>query len=206
MAIDWNAIYNEEFNKLPDIAALLQGQQDSALGDLKNTYESNQSKLRDQLNEALSAAYVNGEQAKRDLTTRLAAQGITGGMTETAAGDILREQRNARNDSQKTYDTSNTDLTNNYNTGMTNTRNNYGQLIATAQSNRATQASGNAGTRAGLLQQEDANSLARDQFNLQKQQAENQAALEREKWEWQKQQAAAQAARESAAITASSKK
>ncbi len=198
MAIDWNAIYSEEFNKLPDIAALLQGQQDSALGDLKSTYESNQSKLRDQLDEALSAAYVNGELSKRDLATRLAAQGITGGMTETAAGDILREQRNARNESQKSYDTSNTDLTSNYNTSVTNARNNYGQLIANAQSNRTAQASGNAGTRAGLLQQEDASSLAREQFGWQKQQAEQQAQLEREKWEWQKQKEALEAAAKAA--------
>lgn len=170
MAIDWNAIYNEEYNRLPDIAALLQGQQDSAVGDLTDTYNKNSTKLHDQLNDALTASYVSNEIAKRDMAQRQAAQGISGGMTETAASDYLRDYRNTNNTAQKSYDTSYGDLTSGYNTNLTNTRNNYGQLIANAQSNRASQATSNTNAKAGFLQQEETNALAREQLERQKQQ------------------------------------
>lgn len=156
MAIDWNAIYQQEYARLPDMAGLLQGQEDSDLANLKGIYNTNAGKLQSQLRDALTASYVTNELAKRDLTTRLAAQGITGGMTETAADDYLRDYRNTNNTAQKSFDASSGDLLNAYYTNAANTRNSYGAKIAQANADRINSATANANIAYNSLIQQEA--------------------------------------------------
>lgn len=191
MAIDWNAIYQEELARIDDPTNQINGERDLALGALTSnkdtslaalnarkesdinamneTKTAQENKLSDVLTDALRVAYINREMEKKDLPALMSNLGLTGGVTETAAGDLLRNYRNSRNSANKSYNTSLTDLSNNYNTNLaalnsqyqgdwddivsayntnySNTQRDYEQQLREALSVREANATSNANTR-----------------------------------------------------------
>ena len=169
MAIDWDAIYADELNRLPDSTEQYNTQMNADIDALTTQRDSSASKLQNQLKEALTQAYINQELAKRDLPAQLANQGLGGGLTETAYSDILSSHRNATNAANKSYTDADTELNNTYGTNVAGIRSDYGNRILAAMDARRQQAQANANTRYQ-------NELAQQQWEWQKEQAEKQAA------------------------------
>ena len=175
MPIDWNAIYEEELAKIEDPTTGINALKDAdvkALDTAKATQESTLGKTRD---ESLRQSYITREMNKRDLPSIMSNMGLTGGITETAAGDLLRDYRNTSNSARKGYNTGVTDIANTYNTNVAGLNSTYGQRILDALANRNTTATTNANIRAQIAQAEEAAALARDQWDWQKAQTETTA-------------------------------
>ena len=69
-------------------SALQRGLYDSSMADLQRNYDYSAGQVNSNTNRALQEAYVNMMMNKRDMPQMLAAQGINGGMSETALAGI----------------------------------------------------------------------------------------------------------------------
>jgi hypothetical protein len=182
MAIDWNAIYEEELNRIPDTSEQLRGLQQKDIAALDTQRDAQESALRQQLSDAMRQAYITREMNRRDLPAIMSNMGLTGGVTETAANDLLRDYRNTRNTANRSFTDSQTSLKNTYNTNLAALNSDYGQRILDAMAQRRNEATNNANLRYQIAE------------------AERQYQLQQEQWKWQQQQAAAaQAAARAAA-------
>jgi hypothetical protein len=177
MAIDWNAIYEEELNRIPDTSDQLRKLQQQDIAALDTQRGAQESALRKQLSDAMRQAYITREMNRRDLPAIMSNMGLTGGITETAANDLLRDYRNTRNTANRSFTDSQTSLANTYNTNLASLNSDYGQRILDAMAQRRNEATNNANLRYQIAE------------------AERQYQLQQEQWKWQQQQAAqAQAA------------
>jgi|GEM_PF-6374952 len=136
----FDQIYQAEYDALPDATAELEKQKAAALNTLKGTYDTSSGTLKDTLRDQIRNAYVESMMQKRDLPALLSMQGLTGGITETAANDITRDYRNTTGAANKAYNTSFTDLTNSYNTNAASVESDYGSRIIDALANRRAEA------------------------------------------------------------------
>ncbi len=140
MAIDWNAIYAEELARIDDPTTQINSERDAALGALtsnkdtsltalearkqsdidamNDTKTAQENKLDAALADALRSAYISREKNKKDIPALMSNLGLTGGITESAAIDLLRDYRNSRNAANKSHDTSITDLNTGYNSNL----------------------------------------------------------------------------------------
>lgn len=152
MAIDWNSIYAEELARIEDPTNTINNERETALGSLTTNKDSalkslqdlqtgdetalstakgaQEKTLKDTLTEALRQAYISREMNKKDLPALMSNLGLTGGVTETAASDLLRGYRNSKNSADKNYNTSLTDLGTGYNSNLAALRSQYGKQSA----------------------------------------------------------------------------
>lgn len=193
--IDWNAIYNEELNKIADPTEQINALKSADIGALDTAKAAQELKLGQTRDESLRQAYVTREMNRKDLPAIMSNMGLTGGITETAANDLLRDYRNTSNSARRSYDTSATDLANTYGTNVANLNSTYGQRILEALANRQATATNSANIRAQIAQAEAAAAEAQRQAKVQED-------LAREQWEWQKSQSALAAAAAAAPVAA----
>jgi hypothetical protein len=173
MAIDWNAIYEEEFNKIEDPTARINTLKETDIKAIRTAADAQDALFGRTRDESKRQAYVTQQLNRRDMPTYMAALGLTGGPTETAIIDANRDYRNTVNSADRTYGDAATALKTNLAANEATVGSTYGQQLLQALENRKTQATNNASLRAQLLQ------------------AMEQAALQREQWDWQKSQAEA---------------
>lgn len=187
MAIDWNAIYEDELKKIEDPTTKLEELKKADIGALDTAKAAEEQKLGQTRDETLRQAYVTREMNKKDLPAIMANMGLTGGITETAGNDLLRDYRNSSNSANKSYNASATDLANAYGVNVANLTSRYGERLLEALQNRTNTATNSANIRAQIQQAEEQAAEARRQFD-------EEQKLIKEQWEWQKAQAAAAAA------------
>lgn len=70
---------------------------DAAIGAMQAGYDASADKLNAEAGDSLQQAYINYMMSKRDLEQRLAAQGLSGGASETAAASMYNTYGNNRN-------------------------------------------------------------------------------------------------------------
>ncbi len=70
---------------------------DAALGAMQASYDASADKLNAEAGDSLQQAYINYMMSKRDLEQRLAAQGLSGGASESAAASMYNTYGNNRN-------------------------------------------------------------------------------------------------------------
>lgn len=77
---------------------LLNENYNSTLGDMQKTYDQNSGVVNQNIDRSLRDAYINMMMNKRDMPQLLAAQGISGGMSESTLANIRNQYGGARND------------------------------------------------------------------------------------------------------------
>lgn len=86
-----NAAYDNRGN-------LLNQNYQSTLADLQNSFKQNSGVVNQNADRSLRDAYVNMKMNQRDMPQMLAAQGISGGMSESTMADIRNKYGGARNE------------------------------------------------------------------------------------------------------------
>lgn len=123
MAVDYNAIYKQAYDNLAtpfdEQLKYYENSKNEQIGALDASRTAGEQKLSKAKEQAMQAAYWNRLQAQRDLPKALASQGIRGGLTETAYGDLLGTYENSRNAA-----------TDSYNNQIANLRNDYNEKVA----------------------------------------------------------------------------
>ena len=157
---NFDAIYDQIYNSLPDVEGQLKALQQNDVDSLTAQKDAQDKKLQTERDETLRQAYITQELNKRDLPAMMAAQGLTGGITETAATDILRDYRNSTNSSRKAYSDAYTDLSNTYDTNVAGVNSTYGQKIIDALAQKRSEAMQNAQIKYQIKQAEEAAWLA----------------------------------------------
>lgn len=104
---------------------------------LQGAYNNSANKVNDQAKSALQEAYVNRMRSQKDLSQQLAAQGISGGASESAMAGLINNYGNARNGIQKTWDTNLADLEQTYNSNLSNLYSAYQSQMAALANQRA---------------------------------------------------------------------
>ena len=164
MAIDWDTIYEEELAKIDDPTDDIGNLKTADIKALDDQTAASKQELKTTLVDALRQAYVLKEMNKKDLPALMSNLGLTGGVTETASSDLLRDYRNSRNSANTNYNKSLTDIDNTYTQGINSINSKYGQMLTDALAQRSRDAYSNTGTRFQ-------NELAKAQWDLQQLQA-----------------------------------
>lgn len=97
-------------------------------------------KLEDERYKAQQDAYVARRMSEKNLPQLLAAQGISGGMTETTASNIYNDYLNAQNKANSAFSTANTEAGNNYTTNLASLKTKWAQAIGEAEQQKRTDA------------------------------------------------------------------
>ncbi len=141
---DWKQIYEDKFNEsakgydeqkkqyedaMASEAAALQKNKDTAMANAGKDFES-----------ASQQAYIARTMTEKNMPQRLAAQGITGGMTETTNANIFRDFLNSKNAANTAYSKAKTDLENNYMSSSAELKSNWTQKMASLDAQRQAQA------------------------------------------------------------------
>ena len=107
MAIDWDTIYKQKWQELSGgykkREDSLNAAKDAELGQLNAVLNANKSDLASRRDESMREAYISQMNAYKDLPETLKKSGISGGITETAAADILRTYQNSRNSANSLF-------------------------------------------------------------------------------------------------------
>lgn len=111
----------------------------SGVGQLGKTYDNSRGKIRDEATDAFRQAYVNRMIGEKNLSQRLAALGISGGLSESSLAGIVNSYDKARSNVQNTMDTNLGDLEMKYQGNLADLYNAYQSQLATLASNRASQ-------------------------------------------------------------------
>ncbi len=110
-----------------------QAEEEKARGALRDTQIK---KLEDQQYQAKQDAYVAKRMAERDLPQLMAAQGITGGLTETTASNIYNDWLKAQNKANSAFASASTEVGNAYNTDLASMKTKWAQTIGEAEQNK----------------------------------------------------------------------
>ncbi len=153
---------NDYSDYLAQARAAAQAAYDRGMSALDEAYGSQLSSLRNNLNEtkrsllnnynysrgnigrdaedSLRQAYINRMQSERNLGQQMAAQGLSGGATETTLANMYNNYGNARSDINTQANRSYADLENNYNSNLSEAMQAYNSAVANADLQRAQQA------------------------------------------------------------------
>lgn len=158
---NFDAIYDQIYNSLPDVEAKLKEMQQSDIDALSVQRDAQDKRLQGNRDETLRQAYITQEMNRRDLPAMMAAQGLTGGITETAANDLLRDYRNSTNAARKAYTDAYTDLSTTYDTNVASLNSAYAQKIMDALAQKRAEAQQKAQVAYQIKQAEEAAWAAR---------------------------------------------
>lgn len=111
----------------------------SGVSQLGKTYDNSRGKIRDEATDAFRQAYVNRMIGEKNLSQRLAALGISGGLSESSLAGITNSYDKARSRVQNTMDTNLGDLEMKYQGNLADLYNAYQSQLASLASNRASQ-------------------------------------------------------------------
>ena len=142
MALNWETIFEEEWNKANDAADFsaisnAQAQELSALGAQKNQRERALEKIR---REAAQAAYINLKLSQRDAPAQLLAQGLAGGLSESAAIAQQTGYQNALNAVNNEYASGLDALQSEYADDVSDVYAKYAKMLADAKESLRQQA------------------------------------------------------------------
>lgn len=90
----------------------------NGVDQLGRSYNNSLGKINDNANQSMQEAYINKMMSMKNLSQALAAQGLSGGASESATAGLINNYGNARNGIQKTWDTNRNDLEMNYNANL----------------------------------------------------------------------------------------
>lgn len=135
--------YNNSMNALQNAY----GQQKNSLessfntgrGVLDNSYNNSLSKIDNDAKKTLQESYINKMLTQKNLGQQLAAQGISGGASESAMAGIANNYGNSRNSINDTWNTNRSDLQNTYQNNLAQLIQSYNSDLAQLESNYANQ-------------------------------------------------------------------
>ncbi|MEG2625906.1 MAG: hypothetical protein RR956_06500 [Christensenella sp.] len=118
MAVDWNKIYEDKFNESANGYEEQKKRYDTAMqseqSSLQQERDSAKKTAKENMDNAARGAFVTRELGRKNMSQRMAAQGLGGGMTETTNSALLRDFGNATNAANSAYSKAVTDIDGNY--------------------------------------------------------------------------------------------
>ena len=108
-------------------------------GVLDNSYNNSLSKIDNDARKTLQESYVNRMLTQKNLGQALAAQGISGGASESAMAGIANNYGNSRNSINETWSNNKADLNNTYQNSLAQLIQSYNSDLAQLESNYANQ-------------------------------------------------------------------
>lgn len=120
-------------------ANLLKQNLDSTKGTLGNAYNTSKGNVNAQSDKALQEAYVNRMLSQKNLAQNMAAQGISGGLSETTSAGLYNNYGNSRNNIEQTRSNNLTDLENTYQNNLASAEQQYNTQLAEDASAKAAQ-------------------------------------------------------------------
>ena len=140
MAVNWDEVwqqkweegqkgYDEQAQAYNDAKAKEQSALDAQL-------KASADKIAQTRDSALQQAYITKRQNERTMPSLLAANGMTGGASETSAASLLRNYQNSRNSANSAYASGEKDLRTNYDTNTATLGSKYANLLAELQQKR----------------------------------------------------------------------
>ena len=125
-----NEAYNNAANSYRNIF-------NSGVDTLRGSYNNSQNRINDDARSSLQEAYINKMMSQKNLAQQLAAQGISGGASESAVAGLLNNYGNARNGITRDWNNNLTDLEQTYNTNLNDLYSAYQNQMAALDANRA---------------------------------------------------------------------
>lgn len=104
---------------------------------LADAYSSQQNKLQSGTEDALRQAYISKMQEQKNLDQNLAAQGISGGLSESSKASLANNYGNSRASIQSALTDNLSDLANTYNGNLADMETNYQNLLQSLASAKA---------------------------------------------------------------------
>lgn len=111
----------------------------NGVNTLNGSYNNSQNKINNQAEDSMKEAYVNKMLSMKNLSQKLAAQGISGGASESAVAGLLNNYGNARNGIQRTWNDNLADLEQTYNTNLNDLYSAYQAQMAQLENLKAQQ-------------------------------------------------------------------
>lgn len=134
------AAYEQGMEKLSDIYGRQRESYDnvynSGVGQIDNSYGNSLGKINTSAEKAMQEAYINRMLSERNLSQKMAAQGLSGGASESAMAGLINNYGNARNGIQETWDTNKADLEMQKNNSLAQLYDAYQQNLAQLEANR----------------------------------------------------------------------
>ena len=109
----------------------------SASEQLDNSHNNSLGKIDNSAKKSLQEAYINRKLSERNLGQQLAAQGMSGGASESAMAGLANAYGNSRNGITDTWNTNKADLENTYQNSLANILQEYNSNLAQLESQRA---------------------------------------------------------------------
>lgn len=128
-----NAAFDNYLGALADNLA-------STKSTLLESYNTGKKGVLDEAAQSLKQAYVNKMLSEKNLDQRMAAQGLSGGATETTRASMSNNYGNARNEIDRTTNNNLAALASEYNSNVAAAMQAYNQAVAQAELQRAQQA------------------------------------------------------------------
>lgn len=123
----------------------------NGVNTLKGSYNNSQNKINEQASDSMQEAYVNKMLSQKNLSQQLAAMGMSGGASESAAAGLINNYGNARNGIQKTWNSNLADLENTFQNNLNNLYSAYQSQMAALDNQRASALSSAEQNLAGLI-------------------------------------------------------
>ena len=121
------AALNSSYNSMQNS---LKGNYNSTLGQLEQNYNTGVAGVNKQADNAQQQAYINYMMNKRDMGQQLAAQGLSGGASESALAGMYNNYGNSRNTIDSGRNDSLADLMNDWNTNKASALQAYNSQLA----------------------------------------------------------------------------
>lgn len=132
--------YNQGMQKLNDIYGRQAGNfaniYNSGAGQIDNSYNNSLGKINQSAEKAMQEAYVNRMMSEKNLSQKLAAQGLSGGASESAMAGLINNYGNARNNIQTTWNGDLSDLEMQRQNNLADLYNAYQTNLANLEANR----------------------------------------------------------------------
>lgn len=117
----------------------LRSNYDSTVGQLNDSYNNSAGKINANSDNALREAYINRMISEKNLQQNLAAQGLSGGATESSMASLLNNYGNSRNNIENTKASNLSELAYTLNNNLANALQNYNSAVADADATKASQ-------------------------------------------------------------------
>ena len=115
----------------------LQGNYNSTANELSSKYGYQKNNINSDAEDSMRQAYINSMLQKKDLGQRMAAQGLSGGATETTMASLNNNYSNARNNIDTTRQRSLSDLEQTYQSNVAEAQRQYNSAVQQLAMQRA---------------------------------------------------------------------
>lgn len=134
-------IYNQNMKAIDETYTgagnTLRTNYDSTTGELSNKYGYQKGNINTDADNSMRQAYINSMLQKKDLGQRMAAQGLSGGATETTMASLNNNYSNARNNIDTTRQRSLSDLEQTYQSNVAQAERQYNSAVQQLAMQRA---------------------------------------------------------------------